>query len=161
MVFCAIFSLLLTSLMVFLDISHIALMFPFNWPKLVSSATISQTLTVALQLTAHSVHFQNAYLYFIISIIFIIGSSLLIHMVFFAHEYMWVPRHSKDTLFLSAVSIPIQSNESAAIRSFIIIFFACRCSVTHAQLRHLYYQSWASARHAVIVKCRPMNVIAS
>lgn len=36
MVFCAIFSLLLTSLMVFLDISHIALMFPFNWPKLVS-----------------------------------------------------------------------------------------------------------------------------
>lgn len=35
MVFCAIFSLLLTSLMVFLDISHIALMFPFNWPKLV------------------------------------------------------------------------------------------------------------------------------
>lgn len=37
MVFCAIFSLLLTSLMVFLDISHIALMFPFNWPKLVNT----------------------------------------------------------------------------------------------------------------------------
>lgn len=37
MVFCAIFSLLLTSLMVFLDISHIALMFPFNWPKLVTN----------------------------------------------------------------------------------------------------------------------------
>lgn len=49
--------------------------------------------------------FQNAYLYFIISVIFIIGSSLLIHMVFFAREYMWVPRHSKDTLFLSSVSM--------------------------------------------------------
>ncbi|XP_055322636.1 uncharacterized protein LOC129578315 isoform X2 [Sitodiplosis mosellana] len=79
MVFCAIFSLLLTSLMLFLDISHIALMFPFHWPKL------------------------NAYLYFIISIIFLIGSSLLIHMVFFAREYMWVPKHSRDTLFLSAM----------------------------------------------------------
>lgn len=79
MVFCAIFSLLLTSLMLFLDISHIALMFPFHWPKL------------------------NAYLYFIISAIFLIGSSLLIHMVFFAREYTWVPQHSKDTLFLSAM----------------------------------------------------------
>lgn len=48
---------------------------------------------------------QNAYLYFIISVIFLIGSSLLIHMVFFAREYMWVPPHSKDTLFLSAVRI--------------------------------------------------------
>ena len=35
-IFCALFSLLVTSLMLFLDISHIALMFPFNWGKLVS-----------------------------------------------------------------------------------------------------------------------------
>lgn len=35
-VFCALFSLLITCLMLFLDISHIALMFPFNWGKLVS-----------------------------------------------------------------------------------------------------------------------------
>ncbi|XP_031619607.1 uncharacterized protein LOC116338470 isoform X2 [Contarinia nasturtii] len=79
MVFCAIFSLLLTSLMLFLDISHIAQMFPFHWPKL------------------------NAYLYFIISVIFLIGSSLLIHMVFFAREYKWVPPRTKETLFLSAM----------------------------------------------------------
>lgn len=36
MVFCALFSLLITLLMLFLDISHIALMFPFNWGKIVS-----------------------------------------------------------------------------------------------------------------------------
>lgn len=36
MVFCALFSLLITCLMLFLDISHIALMFPFNWGKVVS-----------------------------------------------------------------------------------------------------------------------------
>lgn len=35
MVFCALFSLLITCLMLFLDISHIALMFPFNWGKVV------------------------------------------------------------------------------------------------------------------------------
>lgn len=35
MVFCALFSLLITCLMIFLDISHIALMFPFNWTKVV------------------------------------------------------------------------------------------------------------------------------
>lgn len=34
--FCALFSLLITCLMLFLDISHIALMFPFNWGKVVS-----------------------------------------------------------------------------------------------------------------------------
>jgi len=37
MVFCALFSLLITCLMLFLDISHIALMFPFNWTKVVGT----------------------------------------------------------------------------------------------------------------------------
>lgn len=36
MIFCSIFSLLVTCLMLFLDISHVGLMFPFNWPKVVS-----------------------------------------------------------------------------------------------------------------------------
>ncbi|XP_050077896.1 uncharacterized protein LOC126564824 isoform X1 [Anopheles maculipalpis] len=79
MVFCALFSLLVTCLMLFLDISHIALMFPFNWGRL------------------------NAWMYLTIGLLFIVGSSLLIHMVFFAEEFMWVPKHSKDTLFISAI----------------------------------------------------------
>uniref|UniRef100_A0A336M5V4 CSON010647 protein n=1 Tax=Culicoides sonorensis TaxID=179676 RepID=A0A336M5V4_CULSO len=79
MVFCALFSLLVTCLMLFLDISHIALMFPFNWARV------------------------NAWMYLTIGLIFIVGSSLLIHMVFFAEEFMWVPRHTKDTLFISAI----------------------------------------------------------
>lgn len=79
MVFCALFSLLVTCLMLFLDISHIALMFPFNWGKL------------------------NAWMYLTIGLLFLIGSSLLIHMVFFAEEFMWVPKHTKDTLFISAI----------------------------------------------------------
>lgn len=48
--------------------------------------------------------FQNAYLYLIVGLFFLVGSSLLIHMVFFAAEYKWMPNHSKETLFLSAVS---------------------------------------------------------
>ncbi|XP_037048066.1 uncharacterized protein LOC119082614 [Bradysia coprophila] len=79
MVFCALFSLLITCLMLFLDISHIALMFPFNWGKV------------------------NAYLYLSVGLIFILGSSLLLHMVLFADAFQWVPRHTKDTLFISAI----------------------------------------------------------
>ncbi|CAO1373521.1 unnamed protein product [Diamesa hyperborea] len=79
MVFCALFSLLVTCLMLFLDISHIALMFPFNWGKL------------------------NAWLYLTIGLLFILGSSLLVHMVFFAEEFVWVAKHTKDTLFITAI----------------------------------------------------------
>lgn len=42
-------------------------------------------------------------MYLAIGLIFIIGSSLLLHMVLFAEAFMWVPRHTKDTLFVSAV----------------------------------------------------------
>lgn len=47
--------------------------------------------------------FQNAYLYLGVGLIFILGSSLLLHMVLFADAFLWVPRHTKDTLFISAV----------------------------------------------------------
>ncbi|XP_037916789.1 uncharacterized protein LOC119655127 isoform X2 [Hermetia illucens] len=78
MVFCALFSLLITCLMLFLDISHIALMFPFNWTK-------------------------NTWMYLSIGLIFILGSSLMLHMVLFAEAFVWVPKHTKDTLFTSAI----------------------------------------------------------
>lgn len=35
---------------------------------------------------------------------FVVGASLLLHMVLYAESFMWVPRHTKDTLFVSAVS---------------------------------------------------------
>ena len=50
-------------------------------------------------------YFQNAYLYLSVGLIFIVGASLLLHMVLYAESFMWVPRHTKDTLFISAVNI--------------------------------------------------------
>lgn len=47
--------------------------------------------------------FQNAWLYLTIGLLFILGSSLIIHMVFFAEEFAWVAKYTKDTLFVSAV----------------------------------------------------------
>lgn len=48
---------------------------------------------------------QNAWLYLTIGLLFILGSSLIIHMVFFAEEFSWVAKYTKDTLFVSAVSL--------------------------------------------------------
>ncbi|XP_064540995.1 uncharacterized protein LOC135430312 [Drosophila montana] len=79
MVFCALFSLLITCLMLFLDISHIALMFPFNWTKV------------------------NTWMYLSIGLIFILSSTLLVHMVLYATEYTWVSKHSKDTLLATGL----------------------------------------------------------
>ncbi|XP_006607040.1 uncharacterized protein [Glycine max] len=79
MVFCALFSLLITCLMLFLDISHIALMFPFNWTKV------------------------NTWMYLSIGLILILSSTLLVHMVLYATEYTWVSKHSKDTLLATGI----------------------------------------------------------
>ncbi|XP_011189166.1 uncharacterized protein LOC105216394 [Zeugodacus cucurbitae] len=91
MVFCAIFSLLITCLMLFLDISHIALMFPFNWTKV------------------------NTWMYLSIGLILILSSTLVMHMVLYAEEYVLVNKHTKDTLFTSAFIGYI-----CAIESFIL-----------------------------------------
>lgn len=79
-------------------------MFPFNWARVVSGIKdyfIKKSLVIYLCLLYFV---QNAWMYLTIGLIFIVGSSLLMHMVFFAEEFMWVPRHTKDTLFISAVS---------------------------------------------------------
>lgn len=39
-----------------------------------------------------------------VGLFFIVGASLLLHMVLYAESFVWVPRHTKDTLFVSAVS---------------------------------------------------------
>ncbi|KAG5675811.1 hypothetical protein PVAND_005682 [Polypedilum vanderplanki] len=111
MVFCALFSLLVTCLMLFLDISHIALMFPFNWGKLVSML--------------------NAWLYLTIGLIFILGSSLIIHMVFFAEEFAWVAKYTKDTLFVSAII-----GYCCALEAFILAMLACCPACRHRFRRH-------------------------
>lgn len=103
MVFCALFSLLLTCLMLFLDISHIALMFPFNWGKVVSIYDWFLIKCYIKLIYNTTIPKQNAYLYLSMGLFFVVGASLLLHMVLYAESFMWVPRHTKDTLFVSAV----------------------------------------------------------
>ncbi|XP_055387886.1 uncharacterized protein LOC129616310 isoform X2 [Condylostylus longicornis] len=79
MVFCALFSILFTCLLLFLDISHIGLMFPFNWAKV------------------------NTWMFLGIGLMFILSSSLICHTVFLAEAFLWVPKHTKDILFISAI----------------------------------------------------------
>lgn len=105
MVFCALFSLLVTCLMLFLDISHIAFMFPFNWSRV------------------------NALLYVCVGLLFLIGSSLLVHLVLFAEAFAWVPRHTKDTLIVCAVF-----GYSCAVEAFVLSGIALCCSAKYLQV---------------------------
>lgn len=43
-------------------------------------------------------------MYLSIGLIFILSSTLLVHMVLYATEYTWVSKHSKDTLLATGVS---------------------------------------------------------
>lgn len=47
---------------------------------------------------------QNTWMYLSIGLIFILSSTLLVHMVLYATEYTWVSKHSKDTLLATGVS---------------------------------------------------------
>ncbi|XP_044736293.1 uncharacterized protein LOC123298371 isoform X2 [Chrysoperla carnea] len=77
MMFITIFSLLITSLLLFLDISHTIYLFPFNWGKL------------------------NAYLYVGIGLMYFISSTLIFHMVFLSDAFSWVPRWTKEHLLIT------------------------------------------------------------
>jgi len=102
MVFCALFSLLITCLMLFLDISHIALMFPFNWTKVVNKYLNLTKPYTSKYLISYE---QNTWMYLSIGLIFILSSTLLVHMVLYATEYTWVSKHSKDTLLATGVRV--------------------------------------------------------
>ena len=112
MMFSALFSILITCLMLFLDISTIALMFPFNWGKVVSKNEIMNSIknlpshwnNVRQLIFQMTCIFQNTYLYLGVGLLFIIASTLILHTVLFAEAFVWVPRYTKDTLFISAVS---------------------------------------------------------
>lgn len=105
MIFCALFSLLVTCLLLFLDISHIALMFPFNWSRV------------------------NALLYLCVGVLFLASSSLILHMVMFAEAFAWVPRHTKDTLFVSALF-----GYGCALEAFVLSAVALCCSAKYLQV---------------------------
>lgn len=105
MVFCALFSLLVTCLMLFLDISHIAFMFPFNWSRV------------------------NAIIYVFVGLLFVVGSSLLLHAVLFADAYHWVNRHTKDTLLTASIF-----GYACALEAFALCGIALCCSAKYLQV---------------------------
>ncbi|KAF4525683.1 hypothetical protein B566_EDAN010674 [Ephemera danica] len=92
MLFVTVFSLLATSLLLFLDISHMVYLFPFNWPRL------------------------NAVLFVCLGIFYVVGSSLLLHLV---HEYKtshaWVPRVTGDQLLVTSILGYICAAEAFAL----------------------------------------------
>ncbi|XP_069700331.1 uncharacterized protein [Periplaneta americana] len=80
MMFVTVFSLLVTCLFIFLDISHIVYFFPFNWGKV------------------------NALFYVSVSVLYLIGSSLVIHLIHMYHEsYSWVPKWTRDQLLVTGI----------------------------------------------------------
>ncbi|XP_046661905.1 uncharacterized protein LOC124355041 [Homalodisca vitripennis] len=79
MMFVTIFSLLVTCLFLFLDISHVVYLFPFNWGKL------------------------NAFFYVSMSILYLISSSLVLHLLHaYSETYPWVPKWTRDQLFITS-----------------------------------------------------------
>ncbi|XP_067003159.1 uncharacterized protein [Anabrus simplex] len=80
MMFVTVFSLLVTCLFIFLDISHIVYFFPFNWGKV------------------------NALFYVSVSVLYVISSSLIIHLIHVYHEYYsWVPKWTREQLLVTGV----------------------------------------------------------
>ncbi|XP_066142676.1 uncharacterized protein [Euwallacea fornicatus] len=77
MMFITLLSIFVTCLLLFLDISHTVYLFPFNWGKV------------------------NAYLYVSLSVLFLIASSLLFHMVFLSEAFSWVPKWTHQQLLVT------------------------------------------------------------
>ncbi|XP_066592881.1 uncharacterized protein [Prorops nasuta] len=78
MIFIAVFCILITALLLFLDISHIIYIFPFNWSKL------------------------NAWVFTGIGLAYTLGSALLASSIWEYHSGGWVPRRTRSQLSASA-----------------------------------------------------------
>ncbi|XP_012284412.1 uncharacterized protein LOC105701864 isoform X2 [Orussus abietinus] len=78
MIFVAVFCILVTVLLLFLDISHVAYFFPFNWARL------------------------NFWIFIGIAILYLGGSTLLLLSVWEYSESGWVPRRTRSQLTASA-----------------------------------------------------------
>ncbi|XP_072403247.1 uncharacterized protein [Diabrotica undecimpunctata] len=87
MMFITLLSMFTTCLLLFLDISHIVYLFPFNWGKV------------------------NAYFYVSLSVLFLIASSLLFHMIFSIE----LPKWTHHQLLVTGCLGYICSIESAII----------------------------------------------
>ncbi|XP_063225937.1 uncharacterized protein LOC134532867 isoform X2 [Bacillus rossius redtenbacheri] len=80
MMFVTILTLLVTCLLIFLDISHILYFFPFNWGKV------------------------NALFYVSVSFLYLVSSSLIVHLIHMYHEsYSWVPKWTIQQLLVTGV----------------------------------------------------------
>ncbi|XP_060518812.1 uncharacterized protein LOC132697370 isoform X2 [Cylas formicarius] len=77
MMFVTLLSMFLTCLLLFLDISHIVYLFPFNWGKV------------------------NGYLYVSLSVLFLVASSLIFHMIFLSEAFSWVPKWTHHQLLVT------------------------------------------------------------
>ncbi|KAB0805022.1 hypothetical protein PPYR_01992 [Photinus pyralis] len=77
MMFVTLVSMFVTCLLLFLDISHMVYLFPFNWGKL------------------------NAYFYLSLSVLFLVAASLIFHMVFISEAFTWVPKWTKHQLIIT------------------------------------------------------------
>ncbi|OXU29141.1 hypothetical protein TSAR_006402 [Trichomalopsis sarcophagae] len=91
MIFVAVFCLLITALLLFLDISHVVYFFPFNWARL------------------------NAWIFTSVGISYTTSSALLALSVFDYHGAGWVPRRTRSQLTATAAL-----GLSCAILSFLL-----------------------------------------
>ncbi|XP_065169013.1 uncharacterized protein [Atheta coriaria] len=103
MMFVTLLSIFITSLLLFLDISHIIYLFPFPWGKL------------------------NAYIYLSLSVLFLIASSLLFHTVFLSEAFLWVPKWTHQQLFITGCLGYVCCLES------LVITIIQKCSKDHYQ----------------------------
>lgn len=60
--------------------------------------------------------------------LFLISSTLILHTVLFAEEFVWVPKYTKDTLFISAVS------------KLAVLFPEIRMADANTNLRYAYFK---------------------
>ncbi|KAJ8985907.1 hypothetical protein NQ317_010664 [Molorchus minor] len=79
MMFVTLLSIFVTCLLLFLDISHMVYLFPFNWGKV------------------------NAYFYLSLSVLFLLASSLIFHTIFLAEAFSWVPKWTHQQLLVTGV----------------------------------------------------------
>ncbi|XP_022907274.1 uncharacterized protein [Onthophagus taurus] len=77
MMFVTLLSIFVTCVLLFLDISQMVYLFPFNWGKV------------------------NTYLYLCLSVSFLIVSSLIFHAIFLSGALTWVPKWTHQQLLIT------------------------------------------------------------
>lgn len=125
MMFVSLLSLFVTCVFLFLDISHIVYLFPFNWAKVVSCASIRTMISYWFNCFPL---FQNAYFYVSLSVLFLIASTLIFHSVFLSDAFSWVPKWTNHQLLVTGVSIRVARRFYCDCKRWIDDFCVCRRS---------------------------------